>query len=129
MRFGGEIPDFEPKKYVRPRKSLKVMCREIQLGFAAAALSYESAGLDKDAVAPDRLGVVFGAEMMYTDLSELEDAYRKCLDNEHFDFTRWGAAADGRNESPVDAQVPAPTCRRAMSASITTLAAQTTRSR
>ena len=93
VRFGGEIPDFEPKQYVRPRKSLKIMCREIQLGFAAAAMSYESAGLDKDAVAPERLGVVFGAEMMYTDLSELVPAYRACLEDDHFDFRRWGEAA------------------------------------
>ncbi|PHR95058.1 MAG: beta-ketoacyl-[acyl-carrier-protein] synthase II, partial [Blastopirellula sp.] len=37
--FGGEIKDFEPKKYVKPRKSLKVMCREIQTGFSAAAMA------------------------------------------------------------------------------------------
>ena len=36
VKFGGQIPDFDPKLYVRPRKSLKVMSREIQLGFAAA---------------------------------------------------------------------------------------------
>jgi 3-oxoacyl-[acyl-carrier-protein] synthase II len=93
VRFGGEIPNFEPKEHIRPRKSLKIMCREIQLGFAAAAMSYEMAGLDKDAVAPERLGVVYGAEMMYTDLPQLESAYRACLENDHFDFTRWGEAA------------------------------------
>ncbi|MCG8583734.1 MAG: beta-ketoacyl-[acyl-carrier-protein] synthase family protein [Pirellulales bacterium] len=95
VRFGGEIPDFEPKKHVRPRKSLKIMCREIQLGFAAAAMSYEMAGLDENAVDRERLGCVFGAEMMYTDLAELTSAYRACLENDNFDFRRWGAAAMG----------------------------------
>ena len=39
VRFGGQIAGFDPKLYVRPRKSLKVMSREIQLGFAAADLA------------------------------------------------------------------------------------------
>ena len=43
--FGGEVADFDPKQYVRPRKSLKVMSRDIQLGFAAADLACVDAGL------------------------------------------------------------------------------------
>ena len=39
VRFAGEVTDFDPKLYVRPRKSLKVMAREIQFGFAAADLA------------------------------------------------------------------------------------------
>ena len=34
----GDVVDFEPKQYVKPRKSLKVMSRETQLGFSAAML-------------------------------------------------------------------------------------------
>ena len=44
--FGGEVLDFEPKHYVKPRKSLKVMCREIQLGVASAALGVADAKLE-----------------------------------------------------------------------------------
>src|SRR5687767_14133701 len=43
--FGGEITNFEPKNYVQPRKSLKVMCREIQMGFSASALAMADAGI------------------------------------------------------------------------------------
>ena len=39
VRFAGEVTDFDPKLYVRPRKSLKVMAREIQFGFAAADMA------------------------------------------------------------------------------------------
>jgi len=35
----GAGADFDPKQYVRPRKSLKVMNRDIQLGFAVADMA------------------------------------------------------------------------------------------
>src|SRR5688572_5754080 len=43
--FAGEVEGFDPKTYVRPRKSLKVMSREIQFGFAAADQALADAGL------------------------------------------------------------------------------------
>ena len=33
FRIAGVVDDFDPKLYVKPRKSLKLMCREIQFGF------------------------------------------------------------------------------------------------
>ncbi|MFV2066668.1 MAG: beta-ketoacyl synthase [Pirellulales bacterium] len=93
--FGGTIDDFEPKRYVRPRKSLKVMSREIQLAFCAADLAHQHAGLATCETSPERLGVVFGADMMYCDLMELTDAYRSCMPEGTFDFSRWGTHALG----------------------------------
>ncbi|NBW87294.1 MAG: beta-ketoacyl-[acyl-carrier-protein] synthase family protein [Planctomycetia bacterium] len=92
VRFGGQIPDFDPRQYVRPRKSLKVMSREIQLGFAAADLAVADAGIAVGAVEPDRFGVVFGADMIYVDLEDLEGTYRKSLRDGRFDFSRWARA-------------------------------------
>ena len=51
--YGGQIPDFDPKVYVRPRKSLKVMSRDIQLGFAAADLALGDASLAAGGVEPE----------------------------------------------------------------------------
>ena len=105
--FAGEVEGFDPKAYVRPRKSLKVMSREIQFGFAAADQALTQAGLagagdasaepgvDPERVDPERLGVIFGADMMYCDPDELIAAYRACLDNGHCDLSRWGVAAMG----------------------------------
>jgi 3-oxoacyl-[acyl-carrier-protein] synthase II len=93
--FGGEVPDFDPKQYVRPRKSLKVMSREIQFGFAAAEMALADAGLAAGAGDPDRMGVVFGADMIYCELDELAAAYRAALTNGEFDFARWGSHAMG----------------------------------
>ena len=76
FRIGGAIPNFDAKEYVQPRKTLKVMCREIQAAFAAAMLAMQDASLAKGAVDPDRLGVVLGSEMLYGELEELADAYR-----------------------------------------------------
>jgi len=92
VRFGGQIPDFDPKVYVRPRKSLKVMSREIQLGFAAADLALTDAGIAAGTVEPERFGVVFGNDMIYADLEDLEGTYRRSARDGRFDFTLWSEA-------------------------------------
>jgi 3-oxoacyl-[acyl-carrier-protein] synthase II len=90
--FGGQIPDFDPKLYVRPRKSLKVMSRDIQLGFAAADLAMGDAALAVGGVEPERFGVVFGADMIYADIEDLEQTYRRAFQGGRFDFGCWSEA-------------------------------------
>jgi len=87
VHIGAEVIDFDPKAYVRPRKSLKVMSREIQYGFAAADFAVSEAALKP--LDADRFGVVYGAEMIYCDLAELESLYRQCLASGDFDFSHW----------------------------------------
>jgi 3-oxoacyl-[acyl-carrier-protein] synthase II len=94
--ISAEVEDFEPKKYVKPRKSLKVMCREIQFAFAASVLAIEDAGLSPQDEDPDRFGVVLGSEMFYGEFPEMEDAYRHCMVNGKFDFELWGGRAMAR---------------------------------
>jgi 3-oxoacyl-[acyl-carrier-protein] synthase II len=91
--FGGEIQDFDGKLYVTPRKSLKVMCREIQTGFAAARLACQDAGLEPPAVDPERWGVVLGADMFYGDPLEVIDVYQACLEDGKFNFKEFGPHA------------------------------------
>jgi 3-oxoacyl-[acyl-carrier-protein] synthase II len=93
MDFGADIQEFDPKLYVQPRKSLKVMCREIQTAFAASTLALEDAAFDRAAVDPDRFGVVLGTEMFYGPVDELQDVYRACINEGHFRQPRWGQAA------------------------------------
>jgi 3-oxoacyl-[acyl-carrier-protein] synthase II len=90
--FGGELVDFEPKQYVTPRKSLKVMSREIQFGFAAARLAIQDAAIDPAHIDPDRFGVIYGSEMFYCDLEELSECYRPCLEGGEFRMDLWGTA-------------------------------------
>ncbi|MHB1035478.1 MAG: beta-ketoacyl-[acyl-carrier-protein] synthase family protein [Pirellulales bacterium] len=93
VRFGAEVADFDPKEYVKPRKSLKVMSRDIQLGYAAADMAARHAGLDAGAVAPERYGVSFGADLMPCDPEEIAGAYRRCIVDGEFEFSRWGEQA------------------------------------
>ncbi|MEX2140852.1 MAG: beta-ketoacyl-[acyl-carrier-protein] synthase family protein [Pirellulales bacterium] len=98
IHVGGEIRDFDPKQYVRPRKSLKVMSREIQFAFTAADLAMADAGLLPGAAGasrcdPDRLGVVFGSDMIYCELEEVIEAFRACMPEGRFDFSRWASQA------------------------------------
>jgi len=93
VRFGGEISDFDGKLYVRPRKSLKIMSRDIQLAFAAADQAWNQSQLTPTAVEPERIGVVFGSDLIQPDPTETLAAYRECLDDGEFDFRLWGDAA------------------------------------
>lgn len=91
--MGGEITDFEPQQFVRPRKALKVMSRDIQLAFAAADLACTQAGVAPGTVDPERLGVLFGADMIAAELPEMVNAYHACMVDGQFDFSRWGQRA------------------------------------
>ena len=90
--FAGDVVNFEPKAYVKPRKSLKVMCRETQLGFAAAEIAWEQSGLEDANLDPERFGVTCGSNMYSPDVPELADAFHASDDGAGgFDFSKWGA--------------------------------------
>ncbi len=86
----GDVSDFDPKQFVRPRKSLKVMSRDGQFAVTASDLASTDANLVEDAVDPDRLGVVFGADRIRNDLDEVADTYRACYVDGEFDLRKWG---------------------------------------
>lgn len=90
-KLGAEILDFDPLEHIYNRKFIKVMSRDVQLGVAAASMSVKDARLDKGAVDPERLGVVFGAGHISSTPQELKEAAReeagKASSNQ---FARWG---------------------------------------
>ncbi|MBL9123555.1 MAG: beta-ketoacyl-[acyl-carrier-protein] synthase family protein [Planctomycetaceae bacterium] len=90
--IAGEVSDFDPKQYVRPRKSLKVMSRDGQFAVTASDLACTEAGLTEETVDPDRFGVVFGADRIRNDLDEVADTYRACFVEGEFDIRQWGTA-------------------------------------
>lgn len=87
--IGGEVPDFEPKQYVKPRKSLKVMCRETQLGFTAAELAWADANLTDATLDPDRLGVVVGANVFRSQLEDMTELYQTAAASGEFTLDGW----------------------------------------
>jgi 3-oxoacyl-[acyl-carrier-protein] synthase II len=105
-QIGGEVRDFNDsteKDFVhkKKRKSLKVMCREIKLGYVAAMLALDDAGIlssEEERIEPgkidvERLGVEFGANLMLSPPEALKDACFACLepDSNRFNMETWGA--------------------------------------
>ncbi|MFQ5730661.1 MAG: beta-ketoacyl-[acyl-carrier-protein] synthase family protein [Planctomycetaceae bacterium] len=97
--IGGEVKDFTvktaKKDYLKQqRKSIKVMCREIQLGVASALQSVAHSGIDLEAIDHGRFGVDFGANLMLSPPDVLANPASVCVDNgdesRAFHFERWG---------------------------------------
>ena len=90
--IAGEVKDFVPSKFVRQKKSIKVMCREIQLGVASAWLAMDDAAIAEGAIDPERLGVDFGANLMFSPPEELAKACFSCLEGSvnGFQYDLWG---------------------------------------
>ena len=92
--FGGDIDEFGPlekeqKKAIR--KGLKLMCRESQMGVAAAQLALADAKIAVGGVDPDRIGCVFGTDYMLTLPEDFSAAINRCRSPEGtFDYSRWG---------------------------------------
>jgi 3-oxoacyl-[acyl-carrier-protein] synthase II len=102
VRFGAEARDFtghidqfgplEPQQKKTIRKGLKVMCREIQMGVAAAQLALDEAGLKSGQYDPERTGVVYGCDYIMTLPGEFTEGIRACTANGGFAFSRWAEA-------------------------------------
>ena len=95
--MGSEVPDFHAKDYVKPRKNIKVMSRDIQLAFVSACLACRDAGLvtegDHRSVAPDRFGVVFGSDLIGAEVDMLLGAFRAGIVEGQYNFSKWGTDA------------------------------------
>lgn len=98
--IGGEVSGFNKgtikKQFFtekEQRKSLKVMCREIQLGAASALMATEHAGLNLEEINSQRIGIDFGAGLMCSPPDDLQAGCFNCIDDtpQHsFNFDRWG---------------------------------------
>jgi 3-oxoacyl-[acyl-carrier-protein] synthase II len=113
--IGGEVKEFTEssakKDYLKQqRKSLKVMCREIQLGVASALQAVEHSGLDLDSVDHQRFGVDFGANLMFSPPDVLKDPCWACVDEDDpardFRYERWGNAGEGPGRTGMGVMEP-----------------------
>jgi len=93
MWMGSTIRDFDPKAHVHPRKIIKVMCREIQLGFGASMQACTMAGISHNTVAPDRLGTVFAGEIFFSETYDVESIVRLCATGDQMNHSRWAVEA------------------------------------
>jgi len=96
--LGGPIIGFDAAQFVRPRKALKVMGRELQTAFAASQMAMEASGLpaaiESSLIPQDKVATIFGSQMLYGPASELLDAVRHSMDENHLcALSRFGDAA------------------------------------
>jgi 3-oxoacyl-[acyl-carrier-protein] synthase II len=90
--FSGHISEFGEletglKKTIR--KGLKVMCREIQMGVAAAQRALNDAHLAAGDYDCDRTGCVYGSDYIMTVPDEFVEGVRSCVDETGFHFSQW----------------------------------------
>jgi len=87
LRFGAEVRDFTgaiedygPLNKVLQRsikKNMKVMCREIEMGVAAAQKALSHSGLTENRI-PERCGCLFGCDYILTRPEEFADGLNHC---------------------------------------------------
>lgn len=93
---GGEVKDFNDetikKVYLKDmRKSLKVMSRDIQMAMAAASQALADTKLKDAGVNPERVGVEYGANLIFSLPEDLEDGALACRNEAgQFQFEQWG---------------------------------------
>ncbi len=91
--FEGKIDDFgelEKKLKRNVKKGLKLMCREIQMGVAAAQLAMAHSGLADAPMDPTRIGTMFGSDYIITNPAEFKKGIGQCIDQEgQFVFEQW----------------------------------------
>jgi 3-oxoacyl-[acyl-carrier-protein] synthase II len=81
--FTGAVEDYgvtEKSLQRSIKKSSKVMCREIEMGVAAAQKALIDSGLSAETRSPDRCGVLFGSDYILTRPEEFADGVRNCKD-------------------------------------------------
>ncbi|MDM4014419.1 beta-ketoacyl-[acyl-carrier-protein] synthase family protein [Roseiconus lacunae] len=92
--FTGDISEYGPmdKKLQRTiRKGSKVMCREIEMGVAAAQLAMHDSAINDGEVDRARFGVVYGSDYIMSLPQEFAAGIAKCLDQDgNFEFEKWG---------------------------------------
>ena len=94
--FTGDITDFGEvdKKLKRNiKKALKLMCREIQLGVAAAQFAIDHSRV-KGGYDPSRIGTLFGSDYIITEPGEFASGVGNCITEDSsngskFDFEKW----------------------------------------
>ncbi len=66
------------------------MGREVQIAYSSAHLAWQDAGLTDFTPVPERVGVVYGTEMLPGDIADLQPSIWSCVDDQRMDHSQWG---------------------------------------
>lgn len=103
-RLAGQVPAYQIRDYVpkSQRKSVKLMCRDIELSVIAAHEAATRSGLKTKVTAPDdpqtnpkRTAISYGAGLISCELEEIAPSVALSITENAFDIKKWGR--DGLN--------------------------------
>ncbi|MHA2281706.1 MAG: beta-ketoacyl-[acyl-carrier-protein] synthase family protein [Promethearchaeota archaeon] len=87
-----EVNGFDPKEYIKDRKSLKLMSESVQYALAASEMAMSDAGLKMEALEPEKIGVFTGSGNTGLDISLSFPAFDVFLNREgEIDYGRLGS--------------------------------------
>ena len=91
IQIAAEVRDYDAARYVKQRKTLKLMARDIQLAMGGAAMAFQDSGLNLEQVDKTRFGVNYGAGLIATELSEVSSAVKVTANSaKQVDLKDWG---------------------------------------
>ncbi|MHC4712686.1 MAG: beta-ketoacyl-[acyl-carrier-protein] synthase family protein [Planctomycetota bacterium] len=97
VRFVAEVKGFKANKFIKNRKSIKIMARDIQLAVAASGLAAREGGVSEGTDDPGRFGVSMGAGLISSDVDELGVAVSASLDEKgSLDTRKYGREGLGQ---------------------------------
>ncbi len=97
LHAAGFVRNFKPSEYVNNRKSLKVMCRDIQMAVAASSMARADANIGEDDIDAKRSGVCIGAGLFEHDPEEMADSFKAAWSEKtSFDNVKFGAEGMGQ---------------------------------
>ncbi len=92
VRLAGEVKEFKPQDYIKNRKSIKVMSRDIQLACAASTLAFQDSKIKEEELNPERAGVCMGAGLLDNEVDEIAAGIKSSLDEQGiFQMKKFGS--------------------------------------
>ncbi len=92
VKLGGEVKDFVPEKYVKNRKSLRFLRRDVLYALASAQFACEDSKLELSTIDPSRVGLYVGSGETQVQYDSFFSSLEPALDeNGHLDFRKWGS--------------------------------------
>ncbi|MBY0588879.1 beta-ketoacyl-[acyl-carrier-protein] synthase family protein [bacterium] len=94
--IAAEVRDYDAVKFVKQRKTLKLMSRDIQLAMGGAFMAVQDAGIDLDSIDKLKFGVNYGAGLIATEIGEISAAVRATANSaKEVDLKAWGKEGFG----------------------------------
>ena len=92
VKLGSGIENFDPKRYIKNRKNLRFLRRDVQYCLASAELACEDGKLDLSTIDPSRVGLYVGSGEPQMEYDSFFSSLDYSLDGDgHLDYKKFGS--------------------------------------